>query len=369
MSSARLRTRLLSALGLPTAALSASCNVSEGTPPPEPRPNFAEPPPQRPGTSRREPWTVSYSLGPNAPTWCATGTARCFEPEGTCAPSIESTCSCGPGQWCGEKPTWPCTSPHEANVSAREHACCYELQRQCVPPNAGRALRDGGELVFAPTTLRADWLDQIDLELAPDPARAEHWLRVAAAEHASIASFARATLSLLALGAPPELLAATQRAAEDEIEHARVAFALAARHSRESRGPGPLRLPSEIETDRTAFAVATLHDACVEETRGTLALESEADVETDVRVRSLLRRIAADESRHVELAFRTLSWLLSSGADTVHGALMRELAQLRAQGDGAVREVVVPCLEALLGASPALDSSRSDRGSTRGLRD
>ena len=36
-------------------------------------------------------------------------------------------------------------------------------------------------------------------------------------QHASIASFARVTLQLMALGAPASLLAETQRAAMDEV--------------------------------------------------------------------------------------------------------------------------------------------------------
>jgi hypothetical protein len=46
---------------------------------------------------------------------------------------------------------------------------------------------------------------------------AAQWAADGAAEHASIASFARATLQLMALGAPAGLLADTQRAAADEV--------------------------------------------------------------------------------------------------------------------------------------------------------
>ena len=46
---------------------------------------------------------------------------------------------------------------------------------------------------------------------------AECWAQDALAEHASIASFARFTLQLMAVGAPPQLLADTQRAAADEV--------------------------------------------------------------------------------------------------------------------------------------------------------
>jgi hypothetical protein len=46
---------------------------------------------------------------------------------------------------------------------------------------------------------------------------AAQWATDGAAEHASIASFARVTLQLMALGAPAGLLADTQRGAADEV--------------------------------------------------------------------------------------------------------------------------------------------------------
>ncbi|MBT9554900.1 MAG: hypothetical protein IV100_02675, partial [Myxococcales bacterium] len=50
----------------------------------------------------------------------------------------------------------------------------------------------------------------------PTPSQREvlvqRWLSVAALEHASVGSFARFTLQLLAVGAPPDLLLATQQA-------------------------------------------------------------------------------------------------------------------------------------------------------------
>ncbi len=55
----------------------------------------------------------------------------------------------------------------------------------------------------------------------------EHWSAIAVMEHASVASFARALLELLAVGAPAELLAATQGALADETRHAEWTFALA----------------------------------------------------------------------------------------------------------------------------------------------
>ena len=45
------------------------------------------------------------------------------------------------------------------------------------------------------------------------------WLEIARMEHASIAAFARFALQLLAVGAPPDLILAGQRAMADETNH------------------------------------------------------------------------------------------------------------------------------------------------------
>ena len=47
-------------------------------------------------------------------------------------------------------------------------------------------------------------------------------------EHASVASFARHTLQLLNIGAPSELLMSSQKAAIDEVRHAKMCYGLAA---------------------------------------------------------------------------------------------------------------------------------------------
>ena len=81
----------------------------------------------------------------------------------------------------------------------------------------GRPLLDDGRAHVAPTREGGAWPRQ---GTSPAPAIAEDlraalaqgWLDDALLEHASVASFARATLELMALGAPPELLTEELRA-------------------------------------------------------------------------------------------------------------------------------------------------------------
>src|SRR5262249_6350017 len=57
---------------------------------------------------------------------------------------------------------------------------------------------------------------------------AEAWTASALFEHASVASFSRVSLELMAAGAPADLVELAHLAALDEIRHARLCFALAA---------------------------------------------------------------------------------------------------------------------------------------------
>jgi hypothetical protein len=212
------------------------------------------------------------------------------------------------------------------------------------------------------------------------------WLADARLEHASVAAFASFSLSLLAVGAPPELLAACQRAGLDEVEHARACFALASRFMGATLGPGPLSLSGfEIVTDLEALVLRTWLDGCVEETVAALAAASQLAEARDEAVLAALTRIAADEARHAELAWSFVAWALASGAPGLRDTLLDARDRLEASGiavppegsapDGATlaqrhahgrlnaaelrhvrasawRDVIRPALDALLDATP-----------------
>ena len=65
----------------------------------------------------------------------------------------------------------------------------------------------------------------------------EYWLHNARMEHASIAAFARLSLELLSLGAPPDLLRQSASAQADEIHHAEICFSLASHYLGEGISP------------------------------------------------------------------------------------------------------------------------------------
>ena len=133
-------------------------------------------------------------------------------------------------------------------------------------------------------------------------------------EHASIAAFARFTLHLLAVGAPPDLVSRSQEAIGEETEHARLAFALASAYAGAEIGPGALAIDGSLDGFDVVELVATLlREGCIGETVAAIEARDALEDARDPVVRRVLETIARDELRHAELAWRTLAWLLASG--------------------------------------------------------
>jgi hypothetical protein len=133
-------------------------------------------------------------------------------------------------------------------------------------------------------------------------------------EHASIAAFARFTLHLLALAAPPDLVLLSQQAMRDEIEHARFAFSLASAYAGAEVGPDALAIQGSLDGfDVAAILVTLVREGCIGETVAAIEAAEALDDVRDPVVRTVLERIARDELRHAELAWRTLGWLVASG--------------------------------------------------------
>ncbi|MBL9103303.1 MAG: ferritin-like domain-containing protein [Myxococcales bacterium] len=169
----------------------------------------------------------------------------------------------------------------------------------------------------AAAATRPDWQKLALVPRAPahlHPALAAHWTAFALAEHANVAAFAGLVLQLLAVAAPPDLVLAAQRAAADEVEHARAAFALASAFAARPVGPGPVPLARPLPTDRDRVLAAVIREVCVGETLAALEAREAAARATDPALAHALARIADDERRHAELGWRFARWALT-GAD------------------------------------------------------
>jgi hypothetical protein len=180
----------------------------------------------------------------------------------------------------------------------------------CTP---GRPLLVATQPRTAEPRIRADW--SIPTALERDEALARYWARIAALEHASVASFARFAMQLLGLGAPPELVRASQRAAADEVRHAQLAYGLASAYAGAPVGPGRLPLGGvELHGSWREIVAGLIEEACVGETLGVAEAIAALDSVEEPAVRVVLEIIAADEQRHAQLAWRCLAWLLRTAA-------------------------------------------------------
>ncbi|WP_437491459.1 ferritin-like domain-containing protein [Sorangium sp. So ce1014] len=156
------------------------------------------------------------------------------------------------------------------------------------------------------------------------------WTRDALFEHASVASFGRFALELLAAGAPADLVEEAHRAALDEARHARLCFALASAYAGETIAPGafPFDGRVEVEADLASMAARAAKEGCIGETIAAVIAAEELGAAEDPAVRSALAIIAADEGRHAELAWRTVAWAIRAGGERVRAAVEEVFAGL-----------------------------------------
>jgi hypothetical protein len=267
--------------------------------------------------------------------------------------------------------------------------CCYVITAE--PCAGGRPLRiDGSILTAHPDGWGSSWIaeevhpDVDGLDVAARLVLARRWTRDALLEHASVASFARFALELMAVGAPADLVAGAHAAALDEVRHAQLCFAMANAYGA-SAAPSAIALPAKLElaTDLAGAAAAAVIDGCIGETLAALVAAEELAGAHDTAVRAVLSAIADDEARHAELAWRFVVWAFRRGDGRVRGAITRAFdeavirrdpreaidigrpqrdllerhgwldpASRQAATERGLREVVLPCARALLRSNP-----------------
>lgn len=270
----------------------------------------------------------------------------------------------------------------DSGGAARE-VCCYETTNRVLEGSCaiGRPLVHDGQQLTAQVGAPGLWSRgaRPDKRVLRGPQRralAAYWTDAALIEHASVASFARLSMDLMAHCAPPELLLRCQVAAADEVRHARAAFALASVYGGQSVGPGPLQAPPRAAPSLRELAVDVATHGAVGETLAALLAAEQLRVARDAAVCAHLREVVRDEAEHAELAWAILRWALhrdpalreplrdaltqadwqgllpvQGPAVTRHGLLDREAA--RAALVTGVEQVVVPATRTLLGSATA----------------
>ena len=271
-------------------------------------------------------------------------TMTCTGPDDTC--HVAADCELQPCNEGGEPVTTECTAYNGEPYTCRP-ADCGTI--------CGRPFMIDGSPRTAGAVGRVDWraaISSVDVDELDDATReqlAAHWTRIGTYEHASIASFARAAMDLLALAAPPSLLLATREALTDEIEHARLAFALASAYADAPIGPGPLATGGALASHADAREIieGLIVEACVGETLAALEAREAAAWAEDPAVALVLERIAADELRHAALGWRTLRWMLERGDASLRAfAFARLDAAIEAAAHARIDECASPALRA-----------------------
>lgn len=210
----------------------------------------------------------------------------------------------------------------------------------------GRQLRSFGNVLLPRVVDGDDWARPSAGRLGLDaPTRAldettrralaRQWRENGRTEHASVAAFARLGLDLVALGAPPALVAAANRDALDEIRHAELCFALARELDGSAEGPGPFpeaaRARTLSSTRALAFAelaVDSMIDGALHEGVSARIVARLTKRCADPAIRSVLKEIAADEGRHARHGWDVALWCLEQGGEPVAHALLGALEVL-----------------------------------------
>jgi hypothetical protein len=211
-------------------------------------------------------------------------------------------------------------------VPASAGVCCYMVHDR-VCGALGRPYLERGVARVAPMASARSSVDWIagarpsveGLSTDDRVSLAAAWAQDGLLEHASVASFARASLALLAVGAPASIVALTHDAALDEVRHARLCFALASAYAGEERAPGRFLLGDSVIVPVTLadLAASVAREGCLGETIAAAIAAEQLARATDPAVRAALARISEDEARHAELAWRTVAWAVQVGGPEV----------------------------------------------------
>lgn len=228
---------------------------------------------------------------------------ECFAPE-SCFPPVVLEIGCGPLPDLGDQ-------------------CCFwfAVQDQQICP--GRPFVVAGRERLAELTERDDWMNDTELSAQPcaphRTAIAAAWAEQAAFEHASIASFSRFVLQLLACGAPARLLTKAQVALGEEIEHARLFFGFASHYAGRALGPSALSTHDALAgvDDLDAVVLSAVREGCIAETISAFHVALAAASARDPAMARALARVAEQELEHAALAWAFLAWVLPRASSSL----------------------------------------------------
>ena len=211
----------------------------------------------------------------------------------------------------------------------------------------GRQLRRFGKVLLPDLRPDGRWTTDIPahgLESAP-AGLADQWRENGKTEHASVAAFARLTLDLMALGAPPALIRTVNEDALDEIRHAELCFSLASAMDGKRIGPAPFpqaqrvsTLPRSRRLALTKLAVDSLVDGALHEGVSARIIAKLSQRCAIPAIHAALKEIAADEGRHAAHGWAVTRWCFEEGGDAVAFALAGAVRSLPKEMRSDLRE-------------------------------
>lgn len=133
-----------------------------------------------------------------------------------------------------------------------------------------------------------------------------HFAEAAEMEAASVDAFLRLDEELRAAGAPESLRRRARRSAEDERRHTQAMVLLGERFG---GSPRPFVIEPTERRSLTEMAVENAIEGCVFETWAALLATFQAEHAGDMELRTTMKTIARDETRHAALAWDVAAFL------------------------------------------------------------
>ncbi|MAA78209.1 MAG: hypothetical protein CL916_03040 [Deltaproteobacteria bacterium] len=195
--------------------------------------------------------------------------------------------------------------------------------------SVGRPMLRDGEQISAKSKMTStqDWQKHTirvkveGLSVSQRKIAGNFYLRNALMEHASVAAFHHFSLELMKFGAPVELLELAHEAITDELRHAKQAFSLAADLLGETREPSSMPMELTLSKNLIELAETVAREAAINETLAVLIAAEQRKATTDPAIQLFLEGVIRDESRHAELAWKTLRWCIDVGGEDVRNRL------------------------------------------------
>ena len=163
---------------------------------------------------------------------------------------------------------------------------------------------------------KTEWnIDQVPRILAnssSNQAIAIEFLNQGEGEHASVASFARHTLQLMSMGAPTTMLIGSQKAALDEIKHAKMCYGIAKSFLGAKIQPSTLNIDGSVtKISNSEIIQSVITEGCIGETVAAVRAQLSVHYAKEPNIKSILQEIASDETNHSQLAWNTVQWAIN----------------------------------------------------------